>query len=164
MFPPARALSDCLTSHVVPTFESVVPDGELSSGRPVWQDFAHAIVGLASASQNFDGNGHALRYQFGIGDQSFSTAVLPGLGPVLATAPASLQSRPLPRADREAPPYRTDMPCSAQPKVTLETPAGPAGLDPMPGVRAARPLTGAQRRRLLQPKRLERLLKKAAAR
>jgi virulence factor Mce-like protein len=162
LFPAARSLSSCLSTHVVPTFESVVPDGELASGRPVWQDFAHALVGLASASQNFDGNGHALRYQFGTGDQSFSTLTIPGLGPLLANAPSSLQSRPLPRADRQPPPYKPEEPCENQPPVKLETPAGPAGLDPAPGARAVKPMSMKELRRTLRPKTLRRLLRSAA--
>ena len=39
-------------------------DGALSSGRPVWQDFLHGLVGLTSSSQSFDANGLWMRYLF----------------------------------------------------------------------------------------------------
>ncbi len=80
----------------MPLFNAKVPDGALSSGRPVWQDFAHALVGLSSASQNFDGNGHALRYQFGLGAQTLGHAAR--LRAARRGAPATLRSRPLPPA------------------------------------------------------------------
>ena len=37
--------------------------------RRVYRELLHALVGLASASQNFDGNGPAVRYHAGFGDQ-----------------------------------------------------------------------------------------------
>jgi phospholipid/cholesterol/gamma-HCH transport system substrate-binding protein len=129
VFPATRPLTDCLSSHIVPTLEQEVPDGSLSTGRPVWQDFVHAMVGLSSASQNFDGNGHSLRYQFGIGDHSLSTAEIPGFGPLLANAPSTLRSRPLPPAGG-APAVSDEEACSDQPPTDLETPSGPAGLEP----------------------------------
>jgi virulence factor Mce-like protein len=132
-FPTTKPMTDCLRSHIVPLLKSEVPDGEHSTGRPVWQDFAHALVGLASASQNFDGNGHSLRYQVGAGDQALSTTDVGELGTLFATAPSTLRSRPLPRADRKPPPVNAGEPCSEQPRPRLETPSGPAGL------RAVRP-------------------------
>jgi phospholipid/cholesterol/gamma-HCH transport system substrate-binding protein len=128
LFPTAKPMTDCLSSHMIPVLESEVPDGALSTGRPVWQDFAHMLVGLSSASQNFDGNGYALRYQIGLGSQTLSTGDLPVLGPLTGLGPAELRSRPLPRADRKAPPLRSDVPCSSQPLPSLEAPSGSAAL------------------------------------
>ncbi len=127
-FPSTKPMTDCLSSHIVPMLESKVPDGDLSTGRPVWQDFAHALTGLSSASQNFDGNGHSMRYQVGTGDQTLSTVSVPGLGRLVATAPSSLRSRPLPRTDRKPPPLNDKERCSSQPQPKLETPSGPGGL------------------------------------
>jgi virulence factor Mce-like protein len=127
-FPATKPLTDCLSSHIVPLLQSEIPDGALSTGRPVWQDFAHALVGLASASQNFDGNGHDLRYQLGIGDQSLSTTNVGGLGTLYANAPSTVRSRPLPRADRKPPPVDGSRPCSSQPQPRLATPDGAGGL------------------------------------
>lgn len=124
-FPETKPLGDCLNSHVLPLFNAKVPDGDLSSGRPVWQDFVHALVGLSSASQNFDGNGHALRYQLGLGEQTLAT--LPG-SELLAAAPTTLRSRPLPRSDGKAPPVNGTATCSRQPQPDLNTPSGSAGL------------------------------------
>jgi virulence factor Mce-like protein len=161
VFPSARPLGGCLSSHVVPALSAEVPDGDLSTKRPAWQDFAHALVGLSSASQNFDGNGHALRYQFGIGDQSVSVASLPVFGQLFATAPSSLRSRPAPRPDRKPPPFRTDAPCAEQPKVDLTAADAPAGLRAARGARRTDRASLAELRRLLRPARLKRLLEDA---
>ena len=156
-FPETRPLSDCLTSHVLPLFNSKVPDGELSSNRPVWQDFVHSLVGLSSASQNFDGNGHNLRYQLGLGSQSLS--VLPGASGLVAAAPSNLRSRPLPRADRKPPPLNATQRCSSQPKPDLNTPSGAGGLAPGPSVRST--MSSAERRKLLDPDNLRRIAREA---
>lgn len=123
LFPTVKPLADCLRTHIVPTLNLEVPDGALSTGRPAWQDFAHSLVGLTSASQNFDANGYAIRYQFGGGPQGFSTDSLPGIGTLTGTTTGPLQSRPLPPAGGE-PPIRRDVDCTTQPLPVLETPAG----------------------------------------
>lgn len=124
-FPSTKPLTDCLSSHIVPLLEAEAPDGELSTGRPVWQDFAHSVVGLASASQNFDGNGHYLRYELGAGDQSLTSTDVGDLGTLFATAPSTVRARPLPRPDRQPPPLHAGERCSTQPQPNLETPSGP---------------------------------------
>ena len=133
LFPVVKPLTDCLSSHVLPTFNAEVPDGALSTGRPVWQDFVHGLTGLASASQNFDGNGYSLRYQFALEGSSLSTLNVPALGQLVGRTPSHLRSRPLPRPDRKPPPQNPDVPCSTQPLPSLETPDGPAGLQPAEG-------------------------------
>jgi len=155
-FPQTKPLSDCLSSHVLPLFQSKVPDGALSSGRPVWQDFVHSLVGLSSTSQNFDGNGHALRYQLGLGEQSVGT--LPGTG-LIASAPTTLRSRPLPRADRKPPPLNSTETCSRQPQPDLAAASGSAGVGP--ARTRVTPMPAAERKRLLDPDRLRKLAREA---
>jgi virulence factor Mce-like protein len=128
MFPTAKPLADCLSSHVIPILNAKAPDGKLSSGRPVWQDFVHAMVGLASASQNFDANGYATRYMFGTGPDMVSTESLPGIGRLVGSIGTPLQSRPVPLAAGRTPPVRTDQSCAAQPVPSLAAPAGSSGL------------------------------------
>jgi hypothetical protein len=125
LFPTVKPLSDCLDTHIVPILNQEVPDGGLSSGRPAWQDFAHSMVGLASATQNFDANGYSTRYLFGGSKEGFSTESLPGIGPLVGNVDGTLQSHPIPLTDG-APPIRTDVTCASQPVPTLETPVGPA--------------------------------------
>lgn len=127
LFPTVKPLADCLRTHIIPIFNAQVPDGTLSTGRPVWQDFAHSLVGLSSASQDFDANGYAIRYEFGTGPSTFSTQALPGLGALTGNASGPLQSRPIRPADGKPPPIRRDADCTSQPLPTLDSPAGSGG-------------------------------------
>ncbi len=128
VLPASKPLTDCLSSHIVPLLSATVPADDNGQPQPVWQEFAHLLVGLAGASQNFDGNGHNLRYQVAVGPGTLSKAAVPGLGTLLATAPSTLRSQPLPPADRRLPPLVADQPCSAQPQPQLGTPSGSSGL------------------------------------
>jgi virulence factor Mce-like protein len=163
LFPDTKALTDCLSSHIVPTFSAVVPDGEHTTNRPVWQDFAHNLVGLSSAAQGFDGNGYHQRYQFGLDGGSVSTVALPGLGRLVGRAPTNLRSRPLPNKDRKPPPQRPDAPCGEQPVPKLATPDGPSTLQPVQtSSRTSRPpipLTMDNLKRILSDENVARSLK-----
>lgn len=132
LFPTVKPLTDCLSSHIVPVLESEVPDGELATGRPAWQDFVHGLTGLAGAAQNFDGNGYALRYQFGLDGSTISLANIPVVGQLVARGPSNLRSRPLPRDDRKPPTQHPNKVCSEQPVPSLETPSGSAGFQVIP--------------------------------
>jgi virulence factor Mce-like protein len=124
LFPVVKPVTDCVRTHIAPIFLATVPDGALSSGQPVWQEFAHALVGLAGASQNFDANGHTLRILIGAGLET-ATAVLPGLGKVLATLPGTgpmLGARPQWQGDLTASDFNPGAPCSEQPVPSLSSP------------------------------------------
>jgi phospholipid/cholesterol/gamma-HCH transport system substrate-binding protein len=161
LFPAVKPLTDCLSSHVVPTFSAVVPDGDHTTGDPVWQDFAHYLVGLSSASQGFDGNGYHQRYQFGIDGSTVSTERLPGVGSLVGRAPSNLRSRPVPRPDRKPPPQQPDVDCRTQPVPKLATPDGPAGLNPQRTGSGGKPipLTMDNLRRILSDENVKRSLK-----
>jgi hypothetical protein len=132
--------------------QTAVDDGLHTSGQPVWRDLLDAMVGLASAAQNFDGNGTAVRYMAGFGEQLISTGKVPGFGELFGTAPVPLLgSRP--RQPQRKPPFRPDVPCTTQAKPDLRadtTPAPPARKVKTPGV------SGAE-----ATKRLESALRKA---
>ncbi|MGI8921333.1 MAG: MlaD family protein [Solirubrobacteraceae bacterium] len=129
LFPVAGPLTKCVVTHAVPLLSSVVPDGSLSTGRPAWEDFVHALVGLASQGQNFDANGYTMRYLAGLGTATLSTGSLPVIGQLVGTgSSAPLQSRPVWLGAGSTPPLRPDLPCSTQPLPNLNVPAGPAGL------------------------------------
>ena len=74
-----------------------VPDGALSSNRPAIQDLIHSLVGLASASQSFDGNGPWIRYLAAAGTETISlgslTTVIPSLGLVARAGLAASRER-----------------------------------------------------------------------
>ncbi|HEY2160576.1 MAG TPA: MlaD family protein [Solirubrobacteraceae bacterium] len=71
-FPVGKEITDCLQTHLVPVLEKTVPDGKLSTGRPVWQDFDHFLGGVAGASASFDANGPYTRFLAGAGTNTLS--------------------------------------------------------------------------------------------
>jgi virulence factor Mce-like protein len=117
--------ADCTRHNALPTLNSKLDDGPLSTGQTAWQEFLHSNVGLASATQNFDGNGFNVRLMAGAGDQSVSVGRLPG-GQLLYGVAQSplLGSRPA-KPDHK-PPFRPDVPCSTQERPNLEGAVRPA--------------------------------------
>jgi virulence factor Mce-like protein len=86
VFPTTKAVTDCLTSNVVPILGGTVQDGALTVNQPVWQQFVHALTGVAGAAQNFDGNGHWVRLgPVSLGAQSVQSLLgnVPGVGQLL---------------------------------------------------------------------------------
>jgi hypothetical protein len=124
LFPVTKPVTDCVRTHIAPILLSSVPDGSLSTGQPVWEEFAHAIVGLAGASQNYDANGHTLRLIIGAGLETV-TGVLPGLGKVIATLPGTgpmLGARPTWVGPLTAGDFNPGAPCAEQPLPSLASP------------------------------------------
>jgi hypothetical protein len=83
-------------------------------------------VGLASASQNFTGDGPAVRYHAGFGDRVVTTGRAPSAGEPLV----GLTSEPLigsrPRFTATVPPLRPDARCVDQSPPDLAAETGPA--------------------------------------
>ncbi|MEA2492210.1 MAG: phospholipid/cholesterol/gamma-HCH transport system substrate-binding protein [Thermoleophilaceae bacterium] len=121
LFPITEPLSQCLLTHLVPTFNSQIPDGDLSTGRPVWQDFAHGLVGLAGQAQNFDGNGFNMRYLGGTSPAGFAAQSIPGLGQVVAATEPVLGSRPVWLGPGVDPEFHPEAQCAAQPVPDLHS-------------------------------------------
>ena len=119
-------VTECLRLNAVPTLKSTIDDPPNSTGQPVYRELLYGVVGLSSASQNFDGNGPAVRYHAGGGDTTVTTGDVPSIGESLVglTDEPILGSRPLWTGVR--PPFRPDVPCISQdpPDLTAET--GPA--------------------------------------
>jgi virulence factor Mce-like protein len=117
-------VTECARTNAVPTLEKSVDDGPLSTKQPVYRDLFDSLVGLASASQNFDGNGPAVRYHAGFGDELVS---LGKAGPEKLFALASqpiLGSRPA--YTGVLPPYRPDVPCGQDQPPDLKATTGAA--------------------------------------
>lgn len=126
-----KPITDCVTSHVVPVLSQEVPDGALSTGRPAWQDLAHLLPGIASAAQDFDGNGYALRYQAGAGPQALSAGSLAGAGMLTGAQPTGSPlagARPVWTGRLQPSAFQPAAPCSAQPVPSLRADVGSAGL------------------------------------
>jgi virulence factor Mce-like protein len=123
-------VTDCVRDHALPALTTPVEDGALTTGQPPWLELLHGMVGLASASQNFDGNGPAVRYMAGFGEQLISTGRLPGTGQLRGLAPVPVEgARPAPPTAK--PPFRPDAECRRQEPIDLA--AAAVGAPPASG-------------------------------
>ena len=116
-------LSRCVTHNVLPTQDTKIPDGAVSTDATVTEEFWHALVGIAGEGQNFDGNGYYVRLQPGGGDNFLA---LPG---GKETYYGALPDKPLgtrPAWPSRKPPYRPDVPCYTQKRPNLEAKTGPS--------------------------------------
>jgi phospholipid/cholesterol/gamma-HCH transport system substrate-binding protein len=71
--PQADLVSQCVTHEILPVGNIKIQDGSFTSNAENYKEFWYAMVGLAGESQNFDGNGHYVRFQVGGGSQTVST-------------------------------------------------------------------------------------------
>jgi len=127
LFPQADLVSKCLTRVVLPTGNSKIQDGPLSTNEENYKEFWYTMVGLAGEGQNFDGNGQYVRFQPGGGDQTVSLGTAStNLGALFGNAIAKpLGTRP--RFPGRRPPYEPDVPCYTQKVPNLDGAAnGPA--------------------------------------
>jgi hypothetical protein len=123
-------VSRCFSRNIIPTLNTEVPDGPLSTGRPVWQDLLHFGAALASFSNTFDGNGIALRLgtqfsEVGLTAQLPGGGKLYGAGDIVGRAPVALNKA-------EDLQMRPDAPCTEQdlPKLGNRREIGlPAGIE-----------------------------------
>jgi hypothetical protein len=117
-------VTDCVRDHATPVLTSKVDDGQLSTNLPVYKELLDSLVGLASSSQDFDGNGPSVRYNGGYGEQLVSTGRLPSGDRLFGTSAAPLLgSRP--RMPAQQPPFRPDVPCTSQDLPKLGASAAP---------------------------------------
>jgi virulence factor Mce-like protein len=131
-FPVGRQITDCLRTHLVPVLTQTVPDGLLTTGHPVWQDFVHFLGGIAGASGSFDANGPYTRFLAGAGTNTLS-GTFGGQQLVSTTPPGgtALQgARPQWVGALKASDFRPDLPCTSQKVPSLASPTAPADLLP----------------------------------
>ena len=119
-------VTECLRLNALPTLTQTIDDPPNSTGEPIYRELLYGLVGLASASQNFDGNGPAVRYHAGGGDTIVTTGNVPSIGESLVglTDEPILGSRP--RWTGVRPPFRPDVPCVSQDPPDLAAETGPA--------------------------------------
>jgi phospholipid/cholesterol/gamma-HCH transport system substrate-binding protein len=130
-FPIAKQVTDCLNTHVIPILRAQIPDGALSTGQPVWLDFAHFLPGVAGATGNFDANGPYTRVLAGAGSDSLSGGALgslPIIGQLVGSSPPGgtslLGARPSWVGELGSADFRPDVPCATQPVPSLAAPTG----------------------------------------
>ena len=122
----ADLLTRCFDHNIVPAGNQVISDPPIGTGQPVYRELFQSAVGLAGASQNFDGNGRYIRANAGGGGDRVQTPSLPGSGPaygnsvvpVLGTRPA-FAGKP--------PPLRRDVNCFTNAPPALNNVATGAG-------------------------------------
>jgi phospholipid/cholesterol/gamma-HCH transport system substrate-binding protein len=116
----ANLLAQCLTHNVVPAGNEVIQDPPVGTGLPVYQEFFQSAVGLASAAQNFDGNGRYLRATAGGGADQIQTSSIPTAGPLYGNAVLPpLGTRPA--WPGTAPPLNDSVACYRNPLPDLNT-------------------------------------------
>jgi ABC-type transporter Mla subunit MlaD len=71
--PQADLVSQCVTHMILPIGDVKIQDGQFTSNEENYKEFWYSMVGLAGESENFDGNGHYVRFQVGGGSQTIST-------------------------------------------------------------------------------------------
>jgi phospholipid/cholesterol/gamma-HCH transport system substrate-binding protein len=120
-------LARCFVHTVIPTGNERVADPPLTTGIQLYQELFQSAVGLASFSQNFDGNGRYVRSAAGGGSVQVATGSLPGGGPLYGNAVLpSLGTRPA--NPGKQPPLVRNIPCfkNAPPDLNAaKTGAGP---------------------------------------
>jgi phospholipid/cholesterol/gamma-HCH transport system substrate-binding protein len=118
-------VTECARTNALPTLKKSVDDGDLTTGQPVYRELLSSVVGLASASQNFDGNGPAVRYHAGFGDEMVSLGKNNPEGAVFGlTSQPIIGSRP--KYTGVQPPLRPDVPCGQDEPPNLKAQTGPA--------------------------------------
>jgi phospholipid/cholesterol/gamma-HCH transport system substrate-binding protein len=116
----------CLLDSALPTLYQEIDDDSLSTGEPVYRELLYSLTGLASASQNFDGNGFATRYYAGGDAELVATPSGNPGAPLFGLAEEPIAgSRP--RKPEAAPPLRPDAPCSESERPDLDAETGPGG-------------------------------------
>lgn len=103
-------LARCFNHNLIPTGNQVINDAPNGTGLPVYQEAFQSTVGLASASQNFDGNGRYLRTLAGGGTSLIKSSPLPIGGPLFGNAVLPILGT-RPAYPGKAPPVRGNVPC-----------------------------------------------------
>jgi phospholipid/cholesterol/gamma-HCH transport system substrate-binding protein len=112
LLPVLDAFNRCQYNVVLPSGNTVIQDGALSTGLKNYQEFLQSLQGFVGAGQNFTGNGVYTRFQPGGGAYAVHTGANPRVGSRFgnATAPP-LGTRP---ARSAKPPYKPNATCYKQ--------------------------------------------------
>jgi ABC-type transporter Mla subunit MlaD len=120
------SLARCFTHTIIPTGNAVIQDPPNTSGKRVYQELWQTAVGLAGASQNFDGNGMYTRASVAGGLIPIQTGNVGQTGPLFGNAVLPpLGTRPT--YNGKAPPLNRSVACfrNAPPNLSAATGVGP---------------------------------------
>lgn len=122
----SRQLAACFDHTIIPTGNQRISDLPITTGLQDYQELFQTAVGIASASQNFDGNGRYVRSTAGGGADRVATGSLPGAGPLYGNAVLPpLGTRPA--FDAAKPPYVRSVKCLTQNPPNLNSATTGAG-------------------------------------
>jgi phospholipid/cholesterol/gamma-HCH transport system substrate-binding protein len=112
----SATLAKCFSNVLVPTGnERITVDSSPPQGLDVYQQLFESAVGLAGATQNFDGNGRYVRATVGGGATGIQTQPLSAAGALYGNAVLpSLGSFPSFPASGKAPALKSSVPCYTQ--------------------------------------------------
>jgi phospholipid/cholesterol/gamma-HCH transport system substrate-binding protein len=102
----------CQYEVVLPSGETVIQDGPLTTGIQNYKEIFQTFEGLLGPGQNFDGNGAYTRFQTGGGAYPVQTGPVGGRPRFGNAAAAPLGTRP---ARGPKPPFRPGVDCHTQP-------------------------------------------------
>ena len=129
-------VTDCVRDRALPVLKTPVEDGAALDRPAAVAGAAARMVGLASASQNFDGNGTAVRYMAGFGEQLFSTGQLPSIGRLQGLTQAPLEGARPRRRRQAAVPARRRVPPAEAGRASTRPRVGAPAAQPAPRSRA----------------------------
>jgi phospholipid/cholesterol/gamma-HCH transport system substrate-binding protein len=113
LLPVLDRFNRCQLQVILPTGETRIDDGALSTGIKNYQEFFQTMVGFSGESGNFDGNGSYTRFQSAGGGYRVQTPPVGSFREGLfgSAAAPPLGTRP---ARGPKPPYRPNEPCHKQ--------------------------------------------------
>jgi hypothetical protein len=122
LLPGVDAAARCVRDNVLPTGNVVLRD-EFTTGAENYKEFWYTLTGIAGEGQNTDGNGMYVRFQTGGGSQQVSLGSKSSSSGRLFgnNVAVPLGNRPFYPGKR--PPYRPDVPCTANKLPNLNGPA-----------------------------------------
>jgi phospholipid/cholesterol/gamma-HCH transport system substrate-binding protein len=127
LLPQADLIAKCVNNVILPTGNVVINEPGLNTGERNYKEFWYTMVGLAGEGQNFDGNGHYVRFQPGGGTQSIATGNSNLTGESLF---GNASAKPLgtrPKYTQKRPPVVSSVPCYKSKIPDLNGPAANAG-------------------------------------
>jgi hypothetical protein len=122
--------SRCFYNVILPSGDVVLQDDAGTTGAKTFKEFWYSMVGLASQSANFDGNGLYTRVQTGGGAYPAQSETLPGKGPQDNKLFGNALVLPLgtrPTRPDNKPPYKPNTDCYKNKRPDLNGPAAKAG-------------------------------------
>jgi ABC-type transporter Mla subunit MlaD len=123
LFKQTEAFNKCLTNVIYPTGNTVLQDGNSTSGAENYKEFWYSLVGLAGIGQGFDGNGAFTKFLVGNSGTTVVSQPAKLLGETGAATKENLKlvaRAPIkPEGTRPAypsvePPYQPLVPCDTQ--------------------------------------------------